>query len=215
MTVNWDWASFRGSAAGLKWNRKEIPVLEEVLGMVSGRRAAVQAGGNLGVFPKYLAAHFETVYAFEPEPELFEMMSRNAPERNIVKLQAALGVERQLVGMSRVRRQKDGGDSHEGITHVSGEGVVPTLRVDDLGLQACDLLYLDIEGYELYALRGAAETIKRCRPLIACEINKSLAQMGSISAEDVRSWFRIHDYDFVKRIRSDEVFVPRERPRLA
>jgi FkbM family methyltransferase len=181
--------------------------------VVPGRAAVVQAGGNLGVFPKYLSYEFETVYTFEPEPELFEFMSRNAPERNIVKFQAALGCDRQTVGMSRKRRQNDGGSSHEGISHVSGEGAIPTLRVDDLGLKVCDLLYLDIEGYELFALRGSAETIRRCRPVIACEVNKSLDQMREISKEDLYAWFRLHDYDLLRRVRSDEIFVPRERAR--
>jgi FkbM family methyltransferase len=198
-----------GSAEGLKWNRKEIPVLEEVMTLVPARRVAVQAGGNLGVFPKVMSRWFETVYTFEPDPELFEMMSRNAPERNVVKFQAALGCERGTVGVSRERRQKDGGSSHEGIAHVSGKGVIPTLRVDDLGLRTCDLLYLDIEGYELYALRGAVETVDRCKPVVACEVNKSLEQMGGITREDIHAWFRLHDYDFLRRVRSDEIFIPR------
>lgn len=207
--MNFSFKTLRGSADGLKWNRKEIPVLEEVVSLVKNRRAVIQAGGNLGIFPKILSGMFETVYAFEPEPELFEIMCQNAPERNIVKFQAALGCERQLVGMSRVRRQNDGGVSHEGISHVSGNGVIPTLRIDDLGLQLCGLIYLDIEGYELFALRGAVETIKRCKPVVACEINKSLEHMGGITREDIHSWFRLNEYDFYKQIRSDEVFLPR------
>lgn len=207
--TNWDWSKFRGSSEGLKWNRKELPVLTEVIAMLERREVVVQAGGNLGIFPKYMSVHFTTVYTFEPDPELFGHVCHNAPERNVVKLQAALGCERETIGISRKRRQQDGGSSHEGIAHVSGAGPIPTLRVDDLGLKTCDLIYLDIEGYELYALRGAAETIGRCRPLIACEVNKSLDEMKEISKEDLYAWFRLHDYDHVKRIRSDEIFAPR------
>ena len=199
----------RGSAEGLKWNRKELPVLLQVIQMTRQRRVVVQAGGNLGVFPKYMSGFFETVYTFEPEPELFEIMAQNAPERNIIKFQAALGCERQLVHMSRVRRQQDGGNSHEGITHVSGAGKIPTLQIDDLGLPICDLVYLDIEGYEFYALKGAVKTVERCQPLIAVEVNKSLKQMGGITREDIHAWFRIHEYDFLQKIRSDEIFTPR------
>lgn len=206
----WDWKKFRGSAEGLKWNKKEIPVLEQVTEMVGLRRVAVQAGGNLGVFPKFLAERFAMVYSFEPEPELFRMCVHNAPELNIVWTQAALGADRSPVSISRVRRQQDGGNSHEGIAHVSGPGDIPTLRVDDLALPYCDLLYLDVEGYEFYALHGAKETIERCRPeVVACEVNKSLEHMGGIKAEDVRALLRLYDYRFHSRIRSDEVFVPR------
>lgn len=208
----WDWPKFVGSREGLKWGRKDLGNIDAAMVRTVGRTAVVQAGGNLGIFPKYLAAMFATVYTFEPEPELFEMMCHNAPERNIVKMQAALGFERQLVGISRVRRQNDGGTSHEGIAHVDGVGTIPTLQIDDLGLTACDLICLDIEGYELYALRGAANTIARFRPVILCEINKSLNHMKLISSEDVRSQMvDVHGYAFVEKIRSDELFVPKER----
>jgi len=210
---NWDWSSFFGSAEGLKWNRKEIPVLEEIMSMVADKGVVVQAGANLGIFPKRLAMDFKTVYTFEPEPMLFQVVCRNARETNIIKFQAALGCDRQLIGMSRKRRQNDGGVSHEGISHVSGDGVIPTLQIDDLGLKKCDLIYLDIEGYELYAIRGAINTLRECRPLVALEVNKSLEQMGGITRDDIHSFMRLMEYDFVKKIRSDEVFKPREKIR--
>ncbi len=199
----------RGSPECLKWNQKEIPVLKEVIEIVPQHRVVVQAGGNLGVFPKVLSGRFKTVYTFEPDPELFEIMCTNAPERNIVKFQAALGYERKMVGMSRQR--DDGGIPHEGVSHVSGSGNIPTLQIDDLGLPVCDLIYLDIEGYELHALRGATTTIVRCKPVVACEINKSLEHMDGITREDVHTWFRIRDYEFLKKIRSDEIFIPRAK----
>lgn len=204
----WDWSKFVGSREGLKWGRKDIGNIDAALAHTPHRNVVVQAGGNLGIFPKYLAAHFEAVYTFEPEPEIFEFMCHNAPERNIFKFQAAVGCSRELVNISRVRRQNDGGTHHEGIAHVAGPGVVPTLMIDDLGLKRCDLICLDIEGYELHALRGAHATIKLCRPIILCEINKSLACMGTITADDVRQQITNHGYKFHSRIRSDELFIP-------
>lgn len=211
MTDNWNWSQFLGSAEGLKWNRKELSTVDVVLDSTPGRRVAVQAGGNLGIFPKYLSSRFDFVYSFEPEPELFRMATRNAPERNIVWTQAALGCERKLVHVSRLRRQQDGGNAHEGIAHVSGPGFVPTLRIDDLALPICDLIYLDLEGYELYALRGAVETIARCRPVVVCEINKSLAFMD-YTERDIREYIdAVLHYDWSMRVRSDEIFLPRKR----
>lgn len=213
MNNAWNWDKFRGSKAGLKWNRRDVPDVDEVASYAPEHRVAVQAGGNLGIFPKRLSELFEVVYTFEPEPELFGMMAANAPELNIVKFQAALGCNRgELVGMCRVRRQNDGGLSHEGITHVSGAGIIPTMRLDDLALPVCDLLYLDLEGYEFYALRGAEETIARCRPVLACEINKSLDGMKIIDKHMLRAYIEMGlGYEFVKRVRSDDLFVPVER----
>jgi FkbM family methyltransferase len=206
----WDWRRFRGSELALKWNRRDLDSLAQVLAIVPGRTAAVQAGGNLGVFPKALARVFQTVYTFEPAPDCFAALMANAPEPNIVKLQAALGDRARLVNVSRVRR--DGKPHpHEGITHVHGAGVLPMIPLDDLHLPVIDLLYLDLEGYELFALQGAPETIERCRPVIAVEINKSIGFYG-FTPDEVRQWIVARGYRPVFTTRADEVFVPKEWP---
>jgi FkbM family methyltransferase len=204
----WPWAKFRGSSSALKWNRRDLPNLDKVIGRVRQRRVAVQAGGNLGMFAKRLSQRFQHVYCFEPAAALFPMMCTNAPEPNIIRFQAALGYDRQFVGTSQVRR--DGKpDSHEGITHINGDGAIPTMRVDDLQLPTCDLVQLDLEGYELYALQGAVETLQRCRPVLCVEINKSLGFIG-LSEDEVRSFIQTQGYRFVERLSSDEVYVPEE-----
>jgi FkbM family methyltransferase len=201
-------AGFVGSVQALKCAQRDLPNLDRVIALTPGRAVAVQAGGNNGLYPKRLSEYFAVVYTFEPAADCFAAMQVNAPEANIYRFQAALGCERQLVGLSRVRR--DGKtNNHEGITHVAGTGPVPTLQVDDLGLSVCDLLQLDLEGWELYALTGAAGTLARCRPVVCVEINKSCGYVG-IAKDDVRAYLRGHDYRFVERLSSDEVFLPAE-----
>lgn len=204
----WHWNRFRGSELALKFNRRDLPHLDRAVGFCKGRTAAVQAGGNLGIYPKRLAMLFQTVYTFEPSAELFLLLMLNAPEPNIVRVQAALGCDRGLVGTCNVRR--DGKmNNHEGITHVVPGGTVPTLRIDDLGLPVCDLVYLDIEGYELYALRGAVETLQRCRPVVTVEINKSLGFVG-LKPVDVTGFLEAQGYRHALTMGSDQVFVPGE-----
>lgn len=210
MNATWDWSTFRGSASALKWNRRDLPDLLAAAAVAPQHRVAVQAGGHLGIFPKALAELFDWVYTFEPAADLFAHLMHNAPEPNILKFQAALGDARRMVGLSRERR--DGKpDAHEGITHVFGEGPIPTLRIDDLNLPVCDLIQLDLEGWEMYALRGAAETIRRCRPVLALEVNKNLGYVG-IQQEWLRDAVKALGYRFVKRMHSDELYVPAEWP---
>ena len=201
--------SLLGSAAALKWATRELDHLETVIALVPGRTACIQAGGNLGVFPRRLAQSFSTVYCFEPAADLFDKMLRNAPAENIVRFQAALGDRRGLVGTSRVRR--DGKpNAHEGITHVVAGGTIPTLLVDDLALPVCDLIYLDIEGVELSALRGSVETLHRCRPVVAVEINKNLKYVD-VTEADIYAFFADQGYAHLMCVGSDHVFLPVER----
>ena len=202
-----DWARMDGSAAALKFARRDLQTVREALAHVPQRRVAVQAGGCLGVFPKYLAMTFRLVYTFEPMPQSYRKMLANAPESNIVACQAALGYDRTPVAMMQRRRTKTHAPAHEGIAHVSGAGTVPVVRVDDLALFECDFLCLDLEGYELEALRGASDTLWLCRPVVMVEINENITHYGK-RQEDVRKLLALHHYRFVFRLHSDEVYVP-------
>ena len=111
-------------------------------------------------------------YTFEPEPLNFLCLNLNVTERNVIKLQACLGDKHELVGLGNYLNDS-------GSTHVKNEkseqSVVPTLTIDDLNLESCDLIHLDIEGYELFALKGAVETIKKFKPVIAFEFHDAWA----------------------------------------
>lgn len=174
------------------------------------QRVAVQAGGNLGVFAEHLSKLFLSVYTFEPDPTLFSNLCHNIGNLpNVVKLQAAIGSKHELVRTSPKRR--DGKPSmHEGVTHVAGPGMLPTIRLDDLELPVCDLLYLDVEGWEFHAIAGALDTIKRCRPVIGVEINTNLTLCG-FTPDDLRTIIMTQGYRHELTIRSDEIFVPVER----
>jgi FkbM family methyltransferase len=201
------WDQLQGSRDALKWNMRDLASIDVVLRLTPGRTCCVQAGGNLGVFGKYLAKSFASVLTFEPSPELFPKMVANAPETNILRFQAALGETPGLVGTVCRRRGNKPAGIHEGLTHIDGPGIVPTLRLDDFQLPIVDLLYFDLEGFELYALRGSLETVRRCHPVIVVEVNQNAGFYG-VTRDEVRACILAQGYRFVQRVQSDEVFVP-------
>jgi FkbM family methyltransferase len=136
------------------------------------RRSVVQAGGHIGVFPRNLSAMFKRVYTFEPEYQNFQCLVRNADAPNVFPQRAALGA---VNGGRRMDVQPKNTGGHQ-MTHEPGE--IPMLRIDDLGLADCDLLLLDLVGYEFFALLGATQTIMRTRPLIIVEQNKKSRGQG-------------------------------------
>lgn len=134
---------------------------------------AVQAGGAMGMWAKRMAQVFSDVYTFEPNPQSFYCCSFNTPEENVHCYNAALGNERKMIRVASPNYE-----INYGANRVVGDGPVPTLRVDDLGLSRCDLLMLDIEGYELFALQGAFETIKKSKPVIVLEDKGCSTEFG-------------------------------------
>jgi FkbM family methyltransferase len=211
MARAWNWAAFVGDPHALKFAKRELDNLHAVIKRVPQKRVAVQAGGNQGIWPKYLALWFDRVITFEPDPANFFAMTMNAPEPNIVRHQAALGAAPGRVGLSQARRDDTKGPHHSGLVHVEGEGDVERIRLDDLNLAICDLLYLDVEGYELFALKGAVDTLARCRPVVAIEVNQNLRFFG-LTPEDIDAFFAAHQYTHVATLaKNDRMYLPSER----
>lgn len=138
---------------------------DTIRSLVTDWSICVQAGGNQGMYPRLLSDMFEHVYTFEPDPLNFHCLVANCQKDTIYKMQAALGSE---IGLARVNRS---GMNNTGCHTVStdGECFVPMLTIDTLRLPSCGLFQLDLERYELPALKGALETIERCKPVIQCE----------------------------------------------
>lgn len=172
--------------------------IDSIMKMVAGRDVVVQAGGNVGVWPKAFAKEFKAVYTFEPDYTNFRCLNLNCTESNIIKIQAALGERSGFVGLER---QANNCGAHS----VSGVGIIPTLRIDDLGLTACDLIQLDIEGYELNALKGAIQTITTFHPLIVVE-DKGLSDKYGTIEGDIAYWLIEIGYGECARLHRDVVF---------
>ena len=188
---------------GEKWRHafKHVKALEASIALCAQHRTAVQAGGNIGLWPRRMADVFTQVFTFEPEPLSYECLIRNVPER-VMCTGIALGAE---YGRCGIERRSLG--SHQVVLDNDSVTVAP---LDWLALHDLDLLQLDIEGYEWHALFGAEETIRRCRPIIHLELRDFTAQYGSSDAE-VRALLDGWGYREVTQLPgNDVVFQHRE-----
>lgn len=210
-----DWPSLVGNPTDLKYARRDLAALKAAADLARIVSVAVQAGANVGVFPLYLAQRFQFVHCYEPDPTTLDDLCENVPaylyEGKIVKHDCALGERPGRAYLRYCRR--DGRPGHPGTHHVdySHRAGVPVNveTIDRLGLESCGLIYLDIEGFEFAALRGAEATLEKCRPVVGIELNKNLDFMG-IAASDVRAWLAARRYKPALSILSDEIFVPEE-----
>lgn len=159
---------------------------------------AVQAGGNFGVWAAELSKRFATVYTFEPDPLNFAALCRNIGDnQKIIKLQAGLGHIGFCTDMHR-------NPKNAGAHYVEGFGVLPIIRLDSLGITACDLIVLDIEGMELLALRGAAHTIKEFKPVIHLE-DKGLSEKFGNAKGEAEKWLATFGYKVRARPHRDVI----------
>lgn len=129
----------------------------------------VQAGGFCGIYPKLFSQTFETVYTFEPDPLNFFCLTMNCQADNIIKNQAALGAEHEMISVNNICPTNKG--MHRVQHTISSR--TPSYRIDDLNLTDCNLIQLDTEGYEYEILWGALKTIEKFSPVISVEDTNS------------------------------------------
>lgn len=167
---------------------------------LKGNKVVVSAGANCGLHIRFFAKKFEKVYAFEPDPLNFHCMVNNAQYDNVIKMMCALGAENKLIDIYRAELIHCG--SHR-VNDSTLSGRVPMLMIDTLKLDACDLIQLDVEGYEGKVLEGAIETILRYNPVITVET------LQGVDYPDVLKIMNMLAYEKVDFSGSDSVWVKR------
>lgn len=180
------------------------PSIAAILPHIPGRDVIVQAGANIGLYPLALARHFKSVITAEPEPTNYECLKRNIysrdPESRITALNAAFG--EKLGECEPLIFEARNCGAHM-VTF--GKGNVPVWTIDELELTACDALWLDCEGSELFALRGANETVAKFSPTIGVE-DKGLHRHFGIPDGELQAWFADRGYEQVARIGQDKIY---------
>jgi len=170
----------------------------------------IQAGGNCGVWAVRFAAFFKRVYTFEPDPVNYKALMWNVKDYPDVITPfpfALTSKPKQRVSM--VREDRNCG-AHQITFNDQSEGL-PTITIDDMAMpgdEEVDLIYLDIEGAEMLALRGAEETIRRARPVIAFE-DKGLSIPFGYRQGDIEKWLASEfGYKVKYRPNRDVIMVP-------
>lgn len=178
---------------------------------VKNKNVVVQAGGNAGLFPINLSSIFNVVHTFEPAPETYECFTENLKERpeinNINLYKAGLGSKTAKAIVNYLYRQNAGANTVE----YDQNGDVSIITVDSLNLDDMNLLWLDIEGFEIEALKGSAETIMKYKPVIVLENKGLIAGFGGNidGSQKVLDWMKVtFNYEKVERLMRDDIFLP-------
>lgn len=150
-------------------------------------KVAVDAGANTGGYSKLMADHGFFVYAFEPVPDVFEKLKQNhGTHEQILIIQFALADEtfsdHEVNVLSCWTLAPAGTGCLEPALEYASKPPfkISAMRLDYyLDRDEIGFLKLDVDGWEPRVLRGARETLRRCRPTILCELSNYPAKLGT------------------------------------
>ncbi len=143
---------------------------EKILDIAYG--TCLDIGANIGCISQALLAAGHKVVAFEPQPQLFSLLGKNSLNRGeVVLVPAAVGAAEGHVAMPKVQYSAKGnfGGIGVGDRSIYGSISVPVVTIDSHNFNDVGFMKIDVEGYELEVLRGATETIRRCKPIMYIE----------------------------------------------
>lgn len=149
--------------------------LQLLLSLVKEGDIVVEAGSNIGCDTVALAKRVTNsgrVFAFEPQRIIYQMLCGNLSINavwNVFATQAGLGAVAGVMQVPPVDYTQAKNFGGVALQADQGGESVHVVRLDDYRLTRLDLLKIDVEGMEIEVLQGAADTIRRLKPIIYCE----------------------------------------------
>jgi len=144
------------------------------------------------------------VWAFEPNPPVYERLRWHAEANGLSQIAAmpiGLSDKREELELLVPGRDNLGAGTCAPLPEryggeVSQRGMVRLVRADEAGIDVRGELMakLDVEGFELRALRGMTSLIERHQPLVVCEMNAEMLRRAGASIEDVCGFMLARGY---------------------
>lgn len=148
--------------------------------LVDPQRTSVDVGANRGSYTYFLAELSKQVFAYEPNPAMFEYLQGVAAE-NVTVLRAALSDTTGSAEFTVPRRQTGCHNTRGSIETAQFDDDVVTFSIDirrlddEADVGNLGFLKIDAEGHEMSVLRGGAETIRTHQPVMLIEIATNLS----------------------------------------
>jgi FkbM family methyltransferase len=182
-----------------EWCDDEVFLLDQ---MLRPGDTVVDVGANIGTHTVFFAGKVTSqglVIAFEPQRLVYQTLCGNVALNgltNVMCMMAAVGeAHGQLTFPTLDPRVTL---NFGAVRAVDGPGeLVDVVAIDELGLQSCALIKIDVEGMETKVIAGARETIARCRPVLFLEndtVERSRELLESVFALDYKAYWQIASF---------------------
>lgn len=182
--------------------------------LLIGSDVVIDVGGNIGQYALLFTKYARKVYTFEPMPKMIARLKRhidmNGLNGKLVLISKALSNKPDTIQFELPKSANSGTASTVlGRVANSAEIInVEAVRLDDLVASGeiagrIDLVKIDIEGAELFALEGMAGILQLPeKPILILEMNEEMMGLAGYGAAEIQSYlaqFGFKPYEITKR----------------
>ena len=135
----------------------------------------VDVGANIGTHTVSFAQHVGKagqIIAFEPQRIIYQMLCGNIALNeleNVSTLMAGVGDQNGTITVPCIDYKNTNNFGGVQLGNFASGEIVPLVTLDSFNLQNCHFIKIDVEGMEESVIRGSAETLKRCTPVMYVE----------------------------------------------
>ena len=129
----------------------------------------IDVGAWCGTWAMAVGSLAKNIVAFEPDELHFNCLQKNKLS-NMICYNVALGNNNQQVGLSN--------DTFTQAKHITDTGTIQMQTLDSYNFKDVDLVKIDVEGYEMEVLKGAANTLQQSKYLMI-ELNNNSKKFGA------------------------------------
>lgn len=193
--------------------------IEKLRQLCGNPRTVIDIGANVGSNTIEYCTWGIEVHSFEPCSELYDCLVHNIelnvkPDMNISMYRGTSlytgNVHTYNIGLGNSNTIKflQNHLDNKGCNYVmdgpsSYSEKIELRTLDSYQFTNVDVIKIDAEGYELYILQGAIETIKRDKPIIQTECDDRLFQRYGLSTVDITRFMNEIGYECVYQYQHD------------
>ena len=144
-----------------------MPLMTSLNKKISNSKIGIDVGANIGITTMWMSKNCKKVYSFEPEKQNVERFKDNLSINNITNVELIQKAVSNRKGKAVLYVFGSYGHhslSSEHLSKPKAAQEVDTITLDDFcssnNIDEIDFLKIDIEGFELEALKGAKELLK-------------------------------------------------------
>jgi FkbM family methyltransferase len=178
-----------------------------------GGMVFVDVGANLGLYSLFASKKVSdsgTVLALEPSSREYERLRRNISYNGLANVRTLQIAASDHAGEAELLIAEAGHAGHNTLgdfgydARLLHKERVGLQRLDTLAenekLSRVDIIKMDVEGAELFALRGAQETIAKYRPILMLELSDRTLRLQGCNSREIwellTGWgYKLFEYD--------------------
>jgi FkbM family methyltransferase len=150
-----------------EYNPDETEMIIALAAEAGRDKLCLDIGANFGVMGQALEANGFSCLCFEPQPDVFTVLTRNVSRC----VNIGLGSEAGKAKMPKILTGSRANYGGSGIGFRSDLGTidVEVRTLDSFDFPNVGFMKIDVEGFEEKVLRGGVRTIARCKPIMYIE----------------------------------------------